>query len=83
MWIARKFRREVKKKAPKSIHLDDGISCAYCCGLWVAILIVLFSIFEGLLPRIVQIMGDTAILILAVAGGGVILHQLFTKLRGE
>lgn len=70
-WYARKAA-----KKDKDSSLAEGIDCPYCVGVWVSVAITLYL----LLPfRLLWI--DYSIVILAVAGLAMLLHQVFTNLQ--
>ncbi len=73
-WLFKYFRREVKKRAPKASHMDEGITCLWCMSMQIAILIsILRELFSGILVY------DTSIYALAISAVAVVLNQAFTK----
>lgn len=67
----------VRKQAKKQGGSVEELSqCPYCCGMWAAIAIVLY-----LAQPFRYLWADYIIVILAVAGLAMLLHQVFTKLQ--
>lgn len=73
-WIFKKLRGSVKRKAPKTTHMDDGISCIFCMSMQLGILVAgLRALFAG------HWIYDTAIFALAISAVAVAMNQAFTK----
>lgn len=68
-----RVRKEAKKQGGS---VEELAQCPYCCGLWSAIGI---TFYLGTLPRYIWV--DYIIVILAMAGFSMLLHQVFTKLQ--
>ena len=46
-WIFRKLRRQVKEKAPKATHMDDGIACLLCMSAQIGLAVSAAQVFLG------------------------------------
>lgn len=74
MFVFWRIRKEAKKD--KASSLSEGIDCPLCVGAWCSIAITLYLTLPWR-----HIICDTVIVILAVAGLAMLLHQVFTKLQ--
>lgn len=74
MFVFCRIRKEAKKD--KSSSLSEGIDCPLCVGMWYA-----FAITGYLQLPFRYAWIDSIIVILAVAGLAMLLHQVFTKLQ--
>lgn len=73
-WVILKFRRLVKRKAPKKTHLDEGVECPWCASVWFGTVLAVAEFFlHG------NSVYEVTIIALALSGGGVVLNQAFTK----
>jgi hypothetical protein len=52
--------------------LDEGINCAYCCGLYAAVLVALLVLWQNYY-------GNVFLLIFAIAGGQSLLQEWSDK----
>lgn len=73
-WWFKLLRREVKRKAPRATHMDQGISCPFCMSMQIALILSCshyflneYALYQGL------------IFALALSSVAVIANQLFTK----
>lgn len=82
-WAAKKFRWFVKKKSPKKSHMDQGIDCPYCVSLEVSILMSVLALIYPWTPEWIQGVELVFLMALSTSGAAMIIHQIFTKLRGE
>lgn len=61
---------------PYPLGGDDGLlTCMWCCSMWTAPVVVLVWFFLGAA-------GQLAVLMLAVSGGAIVLHEFNRWLRG-
>lgn len=49
-WMFKRFRAWVRREAPKKSHLDEGVECPYCVGLWASALVTTFLWWRGAMP---------------------------------
>lgn len=73
-WIFKRVRSVVKRCAPKTTHMDEGIECPWCMSMQFAIVIALARFFLSGNP-----VYDVIILALALSGAAIAVNQQFTK----
>lgn len=73
-WIMRRLRQLVKRKTPRSAHLDEGVECPWCASVWFGTAIAIADFYcHG------NSVYEILILLLALSGAAIVLNQSFTK----
>ncbi len=81
MFVFLKLRKAVKKD--KGSSAAEGISCPYCVSVWCASMFFAFHISYRHLPEKVGAIGIFVVMVLALGGAAMLIHQLFIFLRRE
>lgn len=75
MFVMWRLRKAAKRQGGS---VEELAQCPYCCGMWCTVAIVTYL---GLPFRFLFL--DNVIVVLAVAGAAMLIHQAFTKLYGK